>query len=166
MRIALAADHRGHALKEKVYMLLTEQGHQVTDLGTNSARSCDYPDMGYKAARAVADGQVERGILVCGTGIGMSIVANKVPGVRAALCADELTAQVSRSHNNANVLCLAADAVGEERVRRIVESWLETAFEAGGRHARRVFKIGLIERGQDPSKWKSAKAAQQPGSAP
>ncbi len=147
-------------------MLLNEQGHQVIDLGTNSARSCDYPDMGYKAARAVADGQVDRGILACGTGIGMSIVANKVPGVRAALCTDELTAQVSRSHNNANVLCLAADAVGEERVRRIVQSWLETDFEDGGRHARRVLKIGLIERGQDPAKWKSVKPAQQPGSAP
>lgn len=155
MRIALAADHRGHALKEKVFALLSEHGHQVVDMGTNSARSCDYPDMGYKAARAVAAGKVERGILVCGTGIGMSIVANKVPGVRAALCTDELTAQLSRSHNNANMLCLAADVTGEDMVRRIVQRWLETNFEDGGRHERRVTKIGYVERGEDPSKHKS-----------
>ncbi len=154
MRIALAADHRGHGLKEKVYALLVEQGHEVVDLGTNSARSCDYPDMGYKAARAVAAGTVDCGILVCGTGIGMSIVANKVSGVRAALCNDELTAQLSRSHNNANILCLAADVIREDMVRRIVQRWLETPFEDGGRHGRRVAKIACIERGEDPAKIK------------
>jgi ribose 5-phosphate isomerase B len=157
MRIAVAADHRGHALKEKVYALLSEQGHEVVDMGTNSARSCDYPDMGFKAAKAVAEGKVDRGIMFCGTGIGMSIVSNKVPGVRAALCTDELSAQLSRSHNNANVLCLAADVTGDDMVRRIVQRWLETDFEDGGRHARRVDKIAIIERGEDPSKYKPAK---------
>jgi ribose 5-phosphate isomerase B len=94
---------------------------------------------------------VDRGILVCGTGIGMSIVANKVAGVRAALCNDELTAQMSRRHNDANILCLAADVVGEEMMRRIVQAWLEAHFEGGGRHARRVKKIACVEQGVDPS---------------
>lgn len=154
MRIVLAADHRGHSLKEKVHLLLTEEGHEVVDMGTNSARSCDYPDMGSKAAKAVAAGKVDRGILVCGTGIGMSIVANKVPGVRAALCTDELGAQLSRSHNDANMLCLAADVTGENMVRHIVRRWLETDFDDSGRHARRVMKIACVERGEDPSKCK------------
>jgi len=151
MKIVVAADHRGHAMKEKIAAMLTEQGHQVVDMGTNSARSCDYPDMGYKAAKAVAEKAVDLGILICGTGIGMSIVANKVPGVRAAVCHDELTAQMSRSHNNANVLCLAADVLGEELMRRIVQSWLATSFQNSGRHARRVNKIACVERGVDPA---------------
>lgn len=151
MKIALAADHRGQGMKDKLVALLTSQGHQVIDLGTNSARSCDYPDLGYKAGIAVAEGKVDRGILVCGTGIGMSIVANKIPGVRAALCSDELTAQVSRRHNDANILCLAADILGEEMMRRIVQAWLETEFEGGGRHSRRVKKIACVEKGIDPS---------------
>jgi ribose 5-phosphate isomerase B len=150
MKIAVGADHRGKALKEKVAAMLASQGHEVIDMGTNSSRSCDYPDVGFSAAKAVADGKVDRGILVCGTGIGMSIVANKVIGVRAALCTDELTAQVSRRYNNANVLCLAADVLREESMRRIVESWLETQFESGGRHLRRIRKIELIESGGDP----------------
>ena len=151
MRIALAADHRGHSMKEKIGALLTEQRHDVIDMGTNSARSCDYPDLGYRAAKAVADGLADRGILVCGTGIGMSIVANKVHRIRAAVCNDELTAQISRRHNDANVLCLAADVLGEELMRRIVEGWLETAFEDTGRHRRRVAKIAAVERGEDPT---------------
>ncbi len=151
MKIALGADHRGHALKERVSVILAEAGHQVFDMGTNSSKSCDYPDLGYKAAKAVAGGAMDRGILVCGTGIGMSIVANKVPGIRAAICHDELTAQISRRHNDANVLCLAADVLGEDLVRRIVHSWLETEFEDGGRHARRVAKIRCVERGKDPT---------------
>jgi len=151
MKIVLAADHRGHALKERIASMLSESAHEVVDLGTNSSRSCDYPDLGYKAARAVADGAVERGICFCGTGIGMSIVANKVAGIRAAVCTDELTAQISRRHNNANMLCLAADVLGEDLVRRIVRSWLETPFEAGGRHSRRVAKIACVERGEDPA---------------
>ncbi len=150
MKVAIAADHRGHAMKEKIAALLQEAGHEVFDMGTNSAKSCDYPDIGYKAAKAVAEGTMDRGILVCGTGIGMSIVANKVPGIRAAVCNDELTAQISRRHNDSNVLCLAADVLGEDVARRIVRGWLETEFEGGGRHTRRVGKIAAIERGEDP----------------
>ena len=150
MRIFIAGDHRGHNAKEKIAVLLNEMGHTVTDLGTNSAKSCDYPDLAYPCARAVAEGRADRGILVCGSGIGMSICANKVPGIRAALCHDELTAQMSRRHNNANVLCIASDVLGDELMRRIVSAWLSTEFEVGGRHERRVKKIVLIEMGKDP----------------
>ncbi len=150
MRIAVAADHRGHAVKERIIVLLNEQNHEVLDMGTNSSRSCDYPDLAYPAARAVADGKVDRAILICGSGIGMSICANKVHGVRAALCHDELTAQMSRRHNDANVLCVASDVLGEELIRRIVEGWLAADFEAGGRHTRRVTKVAWIEEGKDP----------------
>ena len=153
MKIALAADHRGHSVKERIAVLLVEKTHQVLDMGTNSARSCDYPDLAYPAARAVASGQADCAILICGSGIGMTICANKVPGIRAALCHDELTAQMSRHHNNANVLCLASDVLGEELIRRIVASWLDTPFEGGGRHERRVRKIGWIEQGKDPSTY-------------
>ena len=150
MRIAVAADHRGHAVKERIVVLLAEQNHEVLDMGTNSSRSCDYPDLAYPAARAVAEGKVDRAILICGSGIRMSICANKIDGVRAALCHDELTAQMSRRHNDANVLCVASDVLGEELIRRIVDSWLVAEFEAGGRHARRVAKIAWIEQGKDP----------------
>ncbi|MGB2824634.1 MAG: ribose 5-phosphate isomerase B [Phycisphaerae bacterium] len=153
MRIALAADHRGHSVKERVAILLSEQGHEVLDMGTNSAKSCDYPDLAYPAARAVADRKADLAVLVCGSGIGMSICANKIRGIRAALCHDELTAQMSRRHNNANVLCLASDVLGEELIRRIVSSWLSTGFEPGGRHERRVRKIAWIERGKDPTQY-------------
>ncbi len=155
MKIAVAADHRGRAIKEMVVVLLNEHNHEVFDMGTNSSRSCDYPDLGYKAAHAVADGTVERGILACGTGIGMSIVANKVKGVRAAICNDELASEISRRHNDANVLCLAADVLGEELIRRIVITWLSTEFEGGGRHSRRVAKITCIEEGVDPATYQA-----------
>ena len=151
MKIAVATDHRGYEMKEKLVSLLTEQGHEVLDMGTNSSKSCDYPDMGYEASKLVAEGIAERGILLCGTGIGMSIVANKIPGIRAAICNDELTAKMSRRHNDANVLCLATDVLSEEMMRRIVTSWLETEFERGGRHERRVKKIECIERGLSPT---------------
>ena len=151
MKIAVATDHRGHALKEELLLLLYELGHEVIDLGTDSPKSCDYPDTAYPAAKHVADGNAHRGILICGSGIGMSICANKVPGIRAALCHDEFTAELSRRHNNANILCLASDALGEEVMRRIVTSWLNTEFESGGRHARRVGKISFIEQGKNPA---------------
>ena len=154
MKVAVAADHRGRAIKEMVVAMLTEQSCEVLDMGTNSSRSCDYPDLGYRAAKAVADGTVDRGILACGTGIGMSIVANKVKGIRAAACTDELTAQISRRHNDSNVLCLAADVLGQEMIRRIVETWLETEFESGGRHSRRVAKIRCVEEDVDPTTYK------------
>ena len=155
MRIAIAADHRGHAAKEKVAVLLGEQGHEILDMGTNSAKSCDYPNLAYPAARAVADGQATFAILICGSGIGMDICANKVRRIRAALCHDELTAQMSRRHNDANVLCLASDVLGDELIRRIVMSWLSTEFEPGGRHERRVRKIAWIEEGKDPTAYEA-----------
>jgi len=153
MRIALAADHRGHLVKEKINVLLNEMGHTVLDMGTNSSKSCDYPDVSYPAAKAVAEGRAERGILICGSGIGMDICANKIDGIRAALCHDELTAHMSRRHNDANVLCLASDVLGEELIRRIVSSWLNTQFERGGRHERRVRKVAWIEQGRDPNDY-------------
>ena len=153
MKIAVAADHRGHDAKDKIVKILESASHEVVDMGTNSARSVDFTDYAYPAARAVADGHVDRAILVCGSGIGMDMCANKVPGIRAALCHDELTATMSRRHNNANVLCLAGDVLGSELIRRIVLSWLSTEFEGGGRHERRVRKIAWIEQGKDPTKY-------------
>jgi len=153
MKIAISADHRGHPAKESIAVLLSERGHDVLDMGTNSTKSCDYPDLAYPAAKAVADGQVDLAVTICGSGIGMVISANKVPGVRAALCHDELTARLSRRHNNANVLCLASDVLGQELMRRIVISWLDAEFEPGGRHERRVRKIAWIEQGKDPSEY-------------
>ena len=117
----------------------------VEDFGTDGPEAFDYPDIAGPAAKTVIDGRADRAILLCGTGIGMSITANKIAGVRAALCHDELTAQISRQHNDANVLCLPADLIGEELMRRMVEVWLQTSF-VGGRHARRVGKIMDIER--------------------
>lgn len=159
MKIAIAADHRGYAAKEKIAVLLNEQGHEVLDVGTDSSKSCDYPDSAYSAAMAVVDASVERAIMICGSGIGMSICANKVPGIRAALCHDELTSQLSRRHNNANVLCLASDVMGDELMRRIVLSWLETEFDGGGRHERRVRKMVALEQGIDPREYDTAELA-------
>jgi ribose 5-phosphate isomerase B len=140
-------------MKEKITVLLNEQGHDVLDMGTNSAKSCDYPDLAYPAAMAVADARADCAILVCGNGIGMSICANKIPGIRAALCHDELTAEMSRRHNCANVLCIASDVLGDELTRRIVSGWLSTEFEGGGRHQRRVRKVAWIEQGRDPNNY-------------
>lgn len=140
MRIALASDHRGFSAKEKIKAYLVSKGHEVLDFGCNSNASCDYPDSALPAAECVASSRSDVGILMCGTGIGMSMTANKVRGVRAALCHDELTAQLSRAHNNANVLCLPADLIGEELMRRVIDVWLGTRFDAG-RHERRVAKI-------------------------
>src|SRR5207249_3359839 len=120
-------------------------GHDVSDVGTDSPKSCDYPDTAFTAAEKVAQHQADLGILLCGSGIGMSIVANKVPGIRAALCHDELTTEMARRHNNANILCLPADLVGEALMRRIVEVWLKAPYE-GGRHENRIKKIGEIEQ--------------------
>lgn len=144
MKIAIGSDHRGYSTKEKIREMLASKGHEVLDFGTGAPAGCDYPDLAYPTCKAITQGQAEMGILLCGSGIGMSISANKVRGIRAALCHDELTAEMSRRHNNANVLCLPADLVGEELTRRIVEVWLRTPFE-GGRHDRRVRKIGEYE---------------------
>lgn len=144
MKIAVASDHRGYVIKGKILALIAELGHQAVDMGTDSLESVDYPDFGAKVARAVSAKEVDRGVLICGTGIGMCIIANKYPGVRACTCHDDLTAEMSRRHNDANVLCLSADLLGDRLVNRMVEIWLKTDFE-GGRHARRVEKIGQIE---------------------
>ncbi len=144
MKIAVASDHRGYVIKGKILALIAELGHQAVDMGTDSSESVDYPDFGAKVARAVSAKEVDRGILICGTGIGMCIIANKYPGVRACTCHDDLTAEMSRRHNDANVLCLSADLLGDRLVNRMVEIWLKTEFE-GGHHARRVDKIGQIE---------------------
>ena len=140
MRIALGADHRGFRLKEKLRGYLEAQGHSMRDFGTDSAVRTDYPGYACLVARAVAARQVQRGILVCGTGIGMSIVANRVRGVRAALCSDVRLARLSRRHNNANVLCLGGDVTTFPRARAVVAAWLDTGFE-GGRHRRRLTAI-------------------------
>jgi len=144
MRIAVASDHRGYQIKGKILSLLIELGHDGLDFGPETPESVDYPDYAAKVAGAVADAQADRGILICGTGVGMCIVANKFPGVRAAPCHDDLTAEMSRLHNDANVLCLSADLLGERLVNRMVEIWLNAAFE-GGRHKRRIEKISEYE---------------------
>jgi ribose 5-phosphate isomerase B len=151
MRIALGTDHRGSDTSRALVPYLQSKGYDVTVVGDCSSGSCDYPDNAFAVGKAVSSGAFDRGILVCGSGIGMSIAANKVGGVRAALVQDELTAELSRSHNDANVLCLSGDLLGQTLVRRIVDVWLTTPFE-GGRHARRVAKIKAIEEGQDPAK--------------
>ncbi|MGI9102493.1 MAG: ribose 5-phosphate isomerase B [Terriglobales bacterium] len=145
MKIALGADHAGFSLKEKVKQWLTEQGVQVDDKGTLSNDSVDYPDFARKVGEEVAGKKVDRGILVCGSGIGMSIAANKVPGVRAANVHGVYEAQMSREHNDANVLTLGARTLTDEEAHSIIDTWLRTKF-AGGRHQRRVDKITEIEK--------------------
>lgn len=148
MRIALGSDHRGVDAVRLLQEYLPGRGHQVALLGACEG-PCDYPDVSYLVAQAVASGDADRGILICGTGIGASIAANKVHGIRAALVHDETTAELSRRHNDATVLCLAGDEVSEDQTKRIVDCWLETPFD-GGRHERRVKKIMAIERGENP----------------
>jgi ribose 5-phosphate isomerase B len=150
MKIAIGSDHRGVDAKRRLVPMLRQLGHDVLDVGPSGHDSVDYPDYAYQVAKSVSDGVVERGILICGTGIGMCIAANKVKGVRAAPCHDSITVEMSRRHNDANVLCLSADLLGDELIGRIVRLWLETEFE-GGRHARRVDKIKRIEAEQPPT---------------
>ena len=155
MKIAVANDHRGLEAKEQIKAIITELGHQCVDFGISVEGPVDYPDVAYAAATAVSKKEVDRAILICGTGIGMCIAANKVKGVRAALCYDELNARISREHNDANVLCLSGDLLGSQVLRKIVEVWLSTKF-SGGRHKRRVEKIKAIEQGVDPRTIKSS----------
>ena len=150
MKIALSADHRGYTGIKQLCDLLKRQGHEVELLGDCSGAPADYPERAYLVGRTVAAGKADLGVLLCGTGIGMSIAANKVKGVRAAVVHDELTAQLSRSHNDANVLCLSADLLGQRLIEKITEAWIGTPFE-GGRHMRRVHKIQAIEEGKDPA---------------
>jgi ribose 5-phosphate isomerase B len=146
MRVAIGNDHRGYSVKTKVIEVLQRLEHEVVDEGSHDDSSVDYPDIAAVVARKVGSGQVDRGILICGTGIGMTIVANKVAGVRAATVQDELTAEMSRRHNDVNVLCLSADLLGQTTIDRMLEIWLTTDFE-GGRHARRVDKISKMDNG-------------------
>jgi ribose 5-phosphate isomerase B len=154
MKVAIGSDHRGFEAKQQIKAIATELGHECIDFGTNDSNPVDYPDLAYLAANAVSNKQADRGILICATGIGMCMAANKVHGIRAALCHDELSAQISRDHNDSNVLCLSADQVGVVLLRKIIEVWLNTDF-SGGRHKRRVRKIAAIEEGQDPREIKN-----------
>jgi ribose 5-phosphate isomerase B len=153
MKIAIGADHRGADVTHHLGEWLRQQDYEVEFKGECSDRASDYPDAAFAVATAVASGEADRGILICGTGIGMSISANKVPGIRAALVHDEVGADLSRRHNDANILCLSADMLGLRIIDRIVKTWLATKFE-GGRHARRVHKIAAIEQGNDPAALK------------
>ena len=143
--IALGADHAGWELKEALKAWLIETGHQILDFGTHSPESVDYPDYALQVAESVASGKAERGLLVCGTGIGMAMTANKVPGIRAALCSDPFMARMSREHNDANILTLSGRLMDKELGLEILRMWLRTEF-AGGRHERRLGKIAQIER--------------------
>jgi len=144
MRIAIGSDHRGTEMRQAISQLLRRHGQEVIDVGTDNGMPVDYPDIAAAVAGRVSRGEVDRGILISGSGLGMSIAANKFPGVRAAPCHDDLTAEMSRRHNDLNVLCLASDILGERLVGRLVTIWLNTGFE-GGRHARRVQKIAELE---------------------
>lgn len=143
--LAIGSDHGGFRLKEDIKTYLTEQGVTFRDFGTFSNESVDYPDISRAVAEAVAKGECERGIILCGTGIGVSIAANKVHGIRAALCHDTFSARMSREHNDANILTMGERVIGAGLARDIVNIWLKTEF-AGGRHARRVQKIGEMEQ--------------------
>ena len=145
MKIAIGSDHRGYNAKEQIRAVLQGMGHEVADLGTHSTEACDYPDTGFAVAGAVSNGAADRGILICGSGIGMSMTANKVRGIRAALCYDAFSAEMSRRHNDANVLCIGSDRVSEVAIGDMVRVWVNTAFE-GGRHARRIDKVAEYER--------------------
>jgi len=145
MKIALGADHAGYLLKDRIRQYIADRGHQVIDEGTNSSDSVDYPDYAAKVAEDVASGRAERGILVCGSGIGMAIAANKVPGIRAANIGNEYEAQMSREHNNLNVLTLGARILDETGAKQIVQIWIDTPF-SGGRHSSRLDKIHDIEK--------------------
>lgn len=153
MRIAIGADHRGSNAARQLCDKLRSEGHEVVPVGQLDGSPCDYPERAYEAAHTVADGGADAAILICGTGIGMSIAANKVAGIRAALVHDELTAELSRTHNNANVICLSADLLGQRIMEKIVDAFITTPFH-GGRHERRLRKISMIEKGENPASLK------------
>ncbi len=144
LRIAVGSDHPGYEVKGAVVALLQQLGHRVADMGTDSPERCDYPDYGERVAAAVSAGEADRGVLICGTGIGMSIVANKFPGVRAAVVWDRYSTEVSRSHNDANVLCLGARTLAPEVLLDLLRYWLTMSFD-GGRHTPRLRKVQDIE---------------------
>ena len=144
--IAIASDHRGIGMKHQIVELLRSRGLEVEDFGAVSEEACDYPDYARPVAHAVASADVDRGILICGTGMGMNIAANKYRGIRAVQIHDDVTAEISRRHNDANVMCLSADLVGDRLLSRMIEVWLDTEFE-GGRHQRRLDKVRDVEAG-------------------
>ena len=144
--IAIACDHGGYELKLRLISLLKERGDAFEDLGCGEGERVDYPINAEKAARGVVDGVYERAILVCGTGIGMSIAANKIPGIRAALCCDCYSAEMTRLHNDSNILCLGGRTVGSELAARITEIWLDTPFSGAEHHARRIGMVAALER--------------------
>ncbi len=144
MKVAFASDHAGFALKESLKARAAELGHEILDLGPAAGESVDYPDFGAACARAVVEGRAERGVVACGTGIGISIAANKVAGCRAALCHDHYTAEMARRHNDANVLSVGGRVLGDGVAREILETFLTTDFE-GGRHATRVGKLNALD---------------------
>jgi len=154
MKIAIGSDHRGFELKEQVKSIVSQLGHEYIDVGTSDAKPVDYPDLAYRAAMAVSKKEADRAILACATGLGMCITANKIKGIRAALCHDDLTARISRDHNDANVLCISGDQMGHVLLRKVIEVWLSTEF-SGGRHERRVKKIQAIEEGRNPEEVKN-----------
>ena len=144
MKIAIACDHGGYKLKEVLKKAMESQGYEVVDFGTNSEESCDYPDYAYKAAKAVANKECEKGVVVCGTGIGVSIVANKVHGIRCALVHDVFSAKATRQHNDTNMIAMGARVIGEGLALEILNAWLHTDYE-GGRHDARIAKMMAIE---------------------
>lgn len=146
MKIAIACDHGAFELKNILYTYLTEQGHTVTDFGTYSQDSCDYPDFAVAAARAVANGDCQRGIVLCYTGIGISIAANKVHGIRCALLSDVASAKLTREHNDTNMMSMGASVVDAELAKQIVDVWLDTDFSGGERHCRRIRKLMDLEK--------------------
>lgn len=148
-RLAIGADHRGAEAATRLADRLRAKGYTVDLDLPPQGEPCDYPDAAYAVGTAVAQGRADLGILLCGTGVGMSMAANKIKGVRAALVHDEITAELSRSHTNANVICLSADLLGLRLIEKIIDLWLATPFE-GGRHARRIAKVEAIENGRDP----------------
>lgn len=143
MIIAIGCDHAGYELKEKVKARMAAAGHQMVDVGTNSTESVDYPAYGHAVGRAVASGSAERGIAICGSGIGISIACNKVPGIRAALCTSVEMAEMCRRHNNANVICMGARMISEELAYAMIDTWMLTEFE-GGKHERRINELDDI----------------------
>jgi len=151
MKIVLASDHGGFELKEEIKKHLIKKGYDIIDMGVNDTQSVDYPDYGKRAALMVADKEADRGIIICGTGIGISIAANKVKGIRCALCTNEYMAKMSRMHNNANMLALGGRVVGRGLALDIVDAWFSTEFE-GGRHENRINKIRDIENSKDEEK--------------
>ena len=146
MKIAIGNDHAAPEMKFQLIKRLEAQGHEVVNFGTDDDASCDYPDYAEKVAKAVVSGECDKGILICGTGVGISIAANKINGVRCCVCSEPCTARLSREHNNANIIAFGARVVGQAMAEMIVDTFLNTEFEGGERHSRRVAKIAALER--------------------